>query len=78
MSLIHRPALDRTTAKTASYAVMHLTVAIAVAFVLTRSWRLALAIGLIEPAVQTIAYYIHERAWNRRARRDKKAREAPG
>jgi uncharacterized membrane protein len=53
-----RPAL-----KTLTYALMHLLVAMSVAFVLTGSWAAALAIGLIEPAVQTVAYTLHERAW---------------
>ncbi|MGJ3233006.1 MAG: DUF2061 domain-containing protein [Oceanicaulis sp.] len=57
-----RPAL-----KTASYALMHLIVAMAVAFALTGDWRAALAIGLVEPVVQTLAYTLHERAWARRA-----------
>ena len=51
------------TFKTATYSLMHLTVAMTVAFALTRSWHAALAIGLIEPMVQTIAYTLHERAW---------------
>lgn len=52
--------------KTLSYAMMHLVVAMSVAFALTGSWAAALAIGLIEPAVQTIAYMVHERVWARR------------
>jgi len=57
--------LKITCMKTATYAVMHFVVAIAVAFVLTGSWQLALAIGLVEPFVQTFAFAIHERAWNK-------------
>ncbi len=38
----------------------------AVAFALTRNWHAALAIGLIEPLVQTVAYSMHERVWARR------------
>jgi uncharacterized membrane protein len=53
----------RTAKKTATYSVMHLTVAFLVAFALTRDWRAALAIGLIEPIFQTIAFALHERAW---------------
>lgn len=53
----------RAALKTLSYAAMHLVVAMGVAFALTGSWKAALAIGLIEPAVQTIAYAAHERAW---------------
>jgi len=51
--------------KTGTYAIMHLVVAIAVAYALTGSWTMALAIGLIEPAVQTVAFAFHERAWSR-------------
>ncbi|WP_160681407.1 DUF2061 domain-containing protein [Parapontixanthobacter aurantiacus] len=63
----HSPAscFKITCMKTASYALMHLVVAIAVAYALTRNWQAALAIGLIEPLVQTFAYYFHDRAWNR-------------
>jgi len=55
----------RGLVKTASYALMHLTVAMTVAFALTRNWHAALAIGLVEPFVQTFAYSLHERAWSR-------------
>lgn len=51
--------------KTLTYGLMHLAVAITVAFALTRNWHAALAIGLIEPFVQTIAYSFHERVWKR-------------
>lgn len=51
--------------KTVTYSLMHLTVAMTVAFLLTGSWHAALAIGLIEPLVQTAAYTMHERAWAR-------------
>ena len=44
---------------------MHLTVAITVAYALTRDWRAALAIGMIEPVFQTLAFAIHERVWAR-------------
>lgn len=54
--------------KPVTYGLMHLVVAISVAFALTGSWKAALAIGLIEPAVQTVAYTVHERAWNRTPR----------
>lgn len=60
--------MNRTLQKTCTYAVMHFTVAIIVAFALTRSWRIALAVGLVEPFVQTIAFAIHERLWARGGR----------
>ncbi len=55
--------MSRTALKTLTYALMHLTVAIAVTYAVTGDWRAALAVGLIEPAVQTVAYTLHERAW---------------
>lgn len=51
--------------KIASYGVMHLVVAMLVAWAITRDWRMALAIGLIEPVFQTVAYSIHDRVWHR-------------
>lgn len=58
-------ALPRGAAKTFTYSLTHLVVAIAVTYALTRDWRAALAVGLIEPAVQTVAYAMHERVWAR-------------
>ena len=51
--------------KIASYGTMHLLVAIAVAFALTRDWRIALAVGVVEPIVQTFAFAVHDRVWHR-------------
>ncbi|GAA0634401.1 DUF2061 domain-containing protein [Brevundimonas lenta] len=59
----------RLALKIASYGVMHLVVAILVAFAITRDWRLALAVGVVEPFFQTIAYSIHDRVWHRVERR---------
>lgn len=55
----------RLAPKIASYGVMHLIVAILVAFAITRDWRLALAVGVVEPVFQTFAYTIHDRVWRR-------------
>ncbi|WP_309646218.1 DUF2061 domain-containing protein [Phenylobacterium sp.] len=55
----------KTAKKTLSYSLMHLTVAITVAYALTQDWRAALAIGLIEPLFQTVAFVVHERVWAR-------------
>lgn len=50
--------------KIASYGLMHLLVAIAVAYAITQDIRMAMAIGLVEPFFQTIAYTIHDRVWH--------------
>ena len=55
--------------KIASYGVMHLIVAILVAFAITRDWRIALAIGVVEPLVQMVFFTIHDRFWAARAAR---------
>lgn len=63
----HASCFKITCMKTGSYAVMHLMVAIAVAYALTQDWRAALAIGIIEPIVQTVAFYFHDKAWSKRS-----------
>jgi uncharacterized membrane protein len=62
----HSFGADLLSLKTASYAIMHLCVAIAVAYALTLDWRKALAIGIIEPFVQTFAFALHDRYWRKR------------
>lgn len=62
----HSFGADLLSLKTASYAVMHLCVAIAVAYALTLDWRKALAIGILEPFVQTFAFALHDRYWRKR------------
>lgn len=57
--------MNRTFMKTCTYGIMHLTVAVLVAFALTRDWRIALAVGIVEPLVQTLAFAVHERLWSR-------------
>lgn len=65
-----------TAKKTFSYSMMHLVVAITVAYALTRDWRAALAIGMIEPIFQTIAFALHERAWARIEAKGTSAKDA--
>lgn len=69
--------MSRPALKTLTYSAMHFCVAITVAFALTGSWHAALAIGMIEPLVQTGAYAVHERVWERLGRRAREAALAP-
>ncbi len=63
----------RLAMKTGTYAAMHFLVAIAVAYALTGNWKAALAIGVVEPFVQTFAFTIHDRLWARaNARHDRR------
>lgn len=52
-------------AKTVSFALLHFTVAFSVAFLLTGDFLVGGAIALIEPAINTVAYYLHELGWQR-------------
>ena len=51
--------------KTMSFAAVHFTVAFSVGYVMTGSVWVGGAIALVEPAINTVAYYFHERVWNR-------------
>ncbi len=51
--------------KTVTFAVVHFTVAFTVGYLITGSFVLASAVALVEPMVNTVAYYFHELAWNR-------------
>lgn len=61
--------MPRIALKSLTYCLMHLTVAVAVAYALTRSWKVALAVGVIEPLVQTVFFTLHDRAWAKADRR---------
>lgn len=58
-----------TLKKTASYYVTHITVAAAVAYAVTGSWVAAVTLSLLEPTVQTIVYFFHEKIWSRYERK---------
>lgn len=51
--------------KTISFAVVHFTVAFSVGYLLSGSLAIGGAIALVEPAVNTVAYYFHEKVWSR-------------
>ena len=51
--------------KTMTFAAVHFSVAFSVAYVMTGSAVIGGAIALVEPAINTIAYYFHEKVWNR-------------
>lgn len=51
--------------KTVTFAIMHMSVAFAVVYLMTGSLALGGAVAMIEPAVNTIAYFFHEKVWER-------------
>ena len=58
-----------TLKKTASYYVMHIGVALVVAYAVTGSLAISVTLSLVEPTVQAVAFFFHEKAWQRLARR---------
>ncbi len=51
--------------KTITFAGLHFTIALTVAYILTGDFLLGSIIALIEPGVNTVAFYFHERLWHR-------------
>ncbi|WP_269533457.1 DUF2061 domain-containing protein [Chitinimonas sp. BJYL2] len=56
-------------AKTITFAVVHFGVAFSVGYALTGSVAISSAMAMVEPAVNTVAYYFHEKAWMRWGKR---------
>ncbi len=57
--------MSRDLLKTLSFAVVHFAVGFGVTFALTGSVVIATGVALIEPAVNTVAFFFHERLWQR-------------
>lgn len=55
--------------KTGSYYITHITVAATVAYAVTGNLAASLTLSLLEPTVQAVVYFLHERAWNTSAKR---------
>ena len=51
--------------KTFTFALLHFSVAFSVAYVLTGSLGISSAVALVEPMVNTVAFYFHEKAWQK-------------
>ncbi len=51
--------------KTFTFAAVHFSVAFSVAYLMTGSVLVGGAIALVEPAINTVAYHLHELFWKR-------------
>ena len=63
-------------AKTLTYLAIHLTIGFSVAYALTGSIAVAGGIALIEPCLNAVAFFFHEKAW-KRGRRSARFRNRP-
>lgn len=51
--------------KTITFAIMHFCIAFTVAYLLTGDIVVGGLVALVEPAVNTVGYYFHEKIWLR-------------
>ncbi len=52
--------------KTISFAIVHFTVAFSLVYLMTGSFMTGGLVAVIEPCVNTLAFHLHEKVWNRR------------
>ena len=52
-------------AKTLTFAAVHMTVAFSVVYVMTGDVVAGGTVALIEPMCNTVAYFFHEKVWER-------------
>ena len=64
-----------TLSKTISYYFIHITVAACVAYAVTGNLLASLTLSLLEPTIQAFAFFFHEKAWERRLK--KQEQQAP-
>jgi uncharacterized membrane protein len=57
--------MNQALVKTITFALLHFGVAFSLTYLLTGSIAVATGVGLIEPIVNTVVFYLHERAWRR-------------
>ncbi len=79
MSRIRHLAAQNQTMlmKTASYYVIHVCVAALVAYAVTGNLWASLTLSLLEPTVQAVAFFFHEKAWVRWAQPKHAVQDAP-
>ena len=64
-----------TLSKTISYYFIHITVAACVAYAVTGNLLASLTLSLLEPTIQAFAFFFHEKAWERRLKKQVKESE---
>ena len=68
MYLGYYPFMHRNLLKTLSFLALHLIVGFSVAYAFTGSLALAGGIALVEPLVNAVVFFFHERAWQKKER----------
>ncbi len=65
-------------AKTLSFAAVHFTIAFSVGYLITGSLAVGGAVALIEPLCNSVAYFFHEKFWDRRQQQQDASLELAG
>jgi uncharacterized membrane protein len=60
-----RVTRNQNLVKTVTFAVMHFSVAFMVTWALTGDILIGGLVAAVEPAINTVAYYFHEKVWGR-------------
>lgn len=60
--------MSRDLVKTFTFLALHLLVGFSVAYLFTGSVAIAGGIALVEPLVNAVVFFFHERAWERGSR----------
>lgn len=60
---------DNSLLKTVTFAITHFTVAFSVAYLLTGDIIIGSLIAMVEPTVNSVAYFFHEKLWQKREAR---------
>lgn len=61
----HGAKSDQSLMKTITFAITHFIVAFSVAYLLTGDILIGSLIAMVEPAINTVAYFFHEKIWAR-------------
>ncbi|SFR82303.1 Uncharacterized membrane protein [Marinobacter daqiaonensis] len=67
----HSGGVDDSLMKTLTFAITHFIVAFTVAYLLTGDILIGSLIAMVEPAINTVAYFFHEKLWARKNRRQR-------
>lgn len=59
----HEGQPDNSLMKTITFAATHFTIAFTVAYLLTGDLLIGGLIAMVEPAINTVVYFFHEKLW---------------
>lgn len=62
--------------KTTTFAIMHFSIAFSVAWLLTGDLLVGGLVATVEPAVNTVGYFVHEKIWQRLRRNQQRSDNA--